>query len=979
MSAKRLCYAGAVVFAFLGRIANGVQHVDLSFESPVKIAYGVNELGSGTNIIVYDKIVEDGETFYGVTQKYGTNRLWISQTESYKGGRSLAATCYAEHTYFKDRAEFRSVQLGKEYALQFGQEMYYGYAMKIDSNSTPPTAGLHVMQAYQNYSQGQIPLTLSFNGVPTNGVWRFLVHARTLTNTCQIGVLHFELGRWYKCIWKLRPAYPGFGSGEVSLWIDDQQVVSWQGNWGHEPTGEMDKDLDLRCGIYRGSCERQQTIFYDQIKYADTYYEADPDVDIEWAFRFNDTDGWKANKDIEYWLQSNNRGYGELTGNDSQLYSPDQLNISADEIETIRVRMQVAAGNTPKIFFSTQTYPSFTNSNMVSGSINTNEVAPGDDKIYEFNMSANTNWTGVLKQLRLDPADTSSSGSFSIDYIDLVGDIVARVSDAFTRTDTSYSTNGSNIGINWVATASEWKISGNTLAVNGLGGVAILYDDSLETVSGNGAYFTVSADVAVHMDGGWAGIVFHYQNPSNYYVLRIKPGSKYYQLLNCVNGVNATVLSKSDAPQNFVAGTPYTLAVTSVDEHVFNFTITEAGSSTVLNGATTLDDTVNGVHSGGYAGLYNGLNHASTNPDSTFDNFDVSVGPPSFLNLDVDWKFDSGTEGWSAQNDITAWSQSGKAASGTISGSDSQLLSPDNLNIYCDPISKFLVKMRNASVATNARVYYTTTTDPVFDDAKSTFVNLKSNNAGFALYDFNLDGTLGWKGNTLKQLRFDPAIGASAGTFSIEFMDLYGRVAHTATDHFDRSDTSYSTNGSNIGINWVATASEWKISGNTLAVNGLGGVAILYDDSLETVSGNGAYFTMSADVAVHLDGGWAGIVFHYQNSSNYYVLRIKPGSKYYQLLNCVNGVNATVLSKSDAPQNFVAGTPYTLAVTSLDEHVFNFTITEAGSSTVLNGTTTLDDTVNGIHNGGYAGLYNGLNHAATNPDSTYDNFFLEAD
>ena len=271
--------ADVVVFAFLFRIANAIQHVDVSFESPVKIVYSVNELGSGTNVIVYDKLVEDGETFYGVTQKYGTNRLWISETESYKGGRSLAASCYAVNTYFKDRAEFRSVQLGKDYALTFGQEMYYGYAMKIDSNSTPPTAGMHIMQAYQNFSGSQIPVTLSFGSIPSNGVWRFSVYARTMTNTTLISTCDFKLGEWYKLVWRLRPAYPGFGTGAIDLWVDDQLIVSWQGNWGHEPTGEDDIDLDLRCGIYRGSCTSQQTIFYDQIKYADSYYEADPDTE----------------------------------------------------------------------------------------------------------------------------------------------------------------------------------------------------------------------------------------------------------------------------------------------------------------------------------------------------------------------------------------------------------------------------------------------------------------------------------------------------------------------------------------------------------------------------------------------------------------------------------------------------------------------------------------------------------------------------
>jgi hypothetical protein len=36
-----------------GFMALAVQHVDLSFESPVRIVYNFTELGSGTNVIVY--------------------------------------------------------------------------------------------------------------------------------------------------------------------------------------------------------------------------------------------------------------------------------------------------------------------------------------------------------------------------------------------------------------------------------------------------------------------------------------------------------------------------------------------------------------------------------------------------------------------------------------------------------------------------------------------------------------------------------------------------------------------------------------------------------------------------------------------------------------------------------------------------------------------------------------------------------------
>ncbi|MCK5675849.1 MAG: hypothetical protein KAH99_02410 [Verrucomicrobia bacterium] len=178
------------------------------------------------------------------------------------------------------------------------------------------------------------------------------------------------------------------------------------------------------------------------------------------------------------------------------------------------------------------------------------------------------------------------------------------------------------------------------------------------------------------------------------------------------------------------------------------------------------------------------------------------------------------------------------------------------------------------------------------------------------------------------------------------------------TDDFNRLDTAYSADGSSIGANWVngAGADNWKIAGNNLFVNTDAGAGILYNNSLQTVSGNGTSFTLSADVAGHAINIWSGLVFNYQDENNYYYLRIKPGSESYQLISYVGGGNERVIvTKDDALTTFAPETQYTLTVTSDTAYSFDFAITEVGSSTVLNPTTAATDPY-ARFTGGYAGF-----------------------
>ncbi|MEI8206547.1 MAG: hypothetical protein WCG03_06690 [Kiritimatiellales bacterium] len=211
-------------------------------------------------------------------------------------------------------------------------------------------------------------------------------------------------------------------------------------------------------------------------------------------------------------------------------------------------------------------------------------------------------------------------------------------------------------------------------------------------------------------------------------------------------------------------------------------------------------------------------------------------------------------------------------------------------------------------------------------------------------------------------------------------LNVFGAWAAIVTDDFNRPDTTYSTNGSAIGANWIncytstVSASSWEIHGNQLYAKCPTYVGQLVNTSLQTISGNGTNFILRTDVSTE-SNRWIGVVFNYQDQNNYYHLRIKPGSKAYQLISVKNTVLLPLMvTKMDATSPFNTNTFYTLTVTSSNAYNFGFTITQTGYTNVLNPTKTFVDT-NSCFTAGYAGIFTG-GATLKDPDMVFDNFYL---
>lgn len=214
------------------------------------------------------------------------------------------------------------------------------------------------------------------------------------------------------------------------------------------------------------------------------------------------------------------------------------------------------------------------------------------------------------------------------------------LTDDFNRGDTAYSTDSTIIGSSWVSSLGDDRsaIKSNTLAFDvplTLSANHLFYNTGIALSAGTagGSSWTYSADVKIDGAGMYGGIAFNILDANNFYALRIKAGYSDYQMIRVVNGVTSSFVSQSNLTAPIAAGGAYTFTVSSDVVDNFTFTITAAGSSTVLNPQTTTSLGTSGFDNG-YAGFYHWTGLGSRLPDATYDNFSVNVIPePATIGL----------------------------------------------------------------------------------------------------------------------------------------------------------------------------------------------------------------------------------------------------------------------------------------------------------------------------------------------------------
>lgn len=201
--------------------------------------------------------------------------------------------------------------------------------------------------------------------------------------------------------------------------------------------------------------------------------------------------------------------------------------------------------------------------------------------------------------------------------------------------------------------------------------------------------------------------------------------------------------------------------------------------------------------------------------------------------------------------------------------------------------------------------------------------------------------------------------------------------ADLITDDFNRSagHIVFGTLGTTVWTNMQGYGS-WGITNGVVTVRtgGTVGNLVVVNTGLQTVSGNGTNFTLSADILTHTTLAWGGIVFNYQSTSNFYTLRYRPDSTAANAIQISKYANGGITRYSTlAAGNYLSsGTSYTFEISSTNAYEFTANIYEAGSTDVKF-TLSAKDTGSSFV-GGYAGF---LQVDAGNDIFQYDNFRLE--
>ncbi len=106
-----------------------------------------------------------------------------------------------------------------------------------------------------------------------------------------------------------------------------------------------------------------------------------------------------------------------ITGADPFMHSPDNINAVAASYPYIIIKAKNSCvSSDAKIYFVTSSATGYDEAKSVPFIINANDNGYSE---YVVNMSANSGWTGTIKQIRLDMPQSGSSGVVEIDYIAL--------------------------------------------------------------------------------------------------------------------------------------------------------------------------------------------------------------------------------------------------------------------------------------------------------------------------------------------------------------------------------------------------------------------------------------------------------------------------------------------------------------------------------------------------------------------------------
>ena len=148
-----------------------------------------------------------------------------------------------------------------------------------------------IAQWWQGAAYGP-PLRLGITSETSNVVsYKFYVmNDNTLGNpsakALEIGGGEIPFDTWTTFVVLTIPDFTG-RKGEVRVWMNGKKQFEWKGKLGYDPSGKPykgatkdtlhpNKQFDVFYGPYRARQNRQHQMFFDEIKFGDTYADAAP-------------------------------------------------------------------------------------------------------------------------------------------------------------------------------------------------------------------------------------------------------------------------------------------------------------------------------------------------------------------------------------------------------------------------------------------------------------------------------------------------------------------------------------------------------------------------------------------------------------------------------------------------------------------------------------------------------------------------------
>lgn len=136
------------------------------------------------------------------------------------------------------------------------------------------------------------------------------------------------------------------------------------------------------------------------------------------------------------------------------------------------------------------------------------------------------------------------------------------------------------------------------------------------------------------------------------------------------------------------------------------------------------------------------------------------------------WEFATGAEGWTSVSGTSVSPSGGYLDVALTGAADPSIKSADNLILNVTHSAVLKIKFKNNTSDTNAKVYFTTTTDTGFDEWKVKSFNVNANDPNYTEYTVDMSGVYGWVGK-LRQIRLDLSNGAAtSGSWSIDYVRL---------------------------------------------------------------------------------------------------------------------------------------------------------------------------------------------------------------